>query len=642
MRALIVLLLLFLCQSLFAANHYILDGGTGDGSAWNNALDSLPTTLVRGDTYYIADGSYATYVFNDAVSGSSVITIKKATIPDHGIETGWQSSYGDGQAVFSGGLAFTTDYWLFDGQTRSSWTNGHGFKILHPTPTGKGITLGGDHIAIQYTEVEGNGPDDDPGTTADDSVYALASQTDLRFSFTYMHNVGRCFFVLRGLNNLIVENSYFTLNESLAEQHAEGVSLYGGDGHCDNNIFRNNIWVDVEGTGVIVVGNGEGNRFYGNLIYFTADYPHSGQTGSYLSNGSITSWSSETQYNAKFFNNTIIIPVNEVDNRNFAVTTQGSGTGNVASNNLYYCSGDLKSEWITYSPGTSHDYSAYSGTSAFGEGHSITGISSSIFANSVNNDYTLATALPGVEVTLETNDDLDGNERGGDGTWDIGAYEYQEPAITNHIRLTFGSTNTPIGFFRFSQPTELVSDSFSRMNRQLGFTDGLGYSDSTLGQGGFWYSVNWGIDSNSATNAPTFENERFALIDTGSASVNTSVSFRRGAAGGTNGLAVCVDGTRLWFTNYLRAYYDGNASIKLDSVVNGNATNLISHSITYADDTTIGVNVNPQRALLLVNGVIVGRAGDLWSGFATNTSHGLWNGNGSSAASFRNFMIFNQ
>jgi len=37
------------------ANHYILDGGSGDGSAWDNALDDLPAAFVRGDTYYVGD-----------------------------------------------------------------------------------------------------------------------------------------------------------------------------------------------------------------------------------------------------------------------------------------------------------------------------------------------------------------------------------------------------------------------------------------------------------------------------------------------------------------------------------------------------------------------------------------------------------
>src|SRR5690606_21620262 len=85
------------------ADYCVRAGATGadDGSNWNNAYPDLPTTLERGSTYYIADGSYDGYTFNDVVSGTTLITIKKATVSDHGgIETGWSDAYGDGQAIF--------------------------------------------------------------------------------------------------------------------------------------------------------------------------------------------------------------------------------------------------------------------------------------------------------------------------------------------------------------------------------------------------------------------------------------------------------------------------------------------------------------------------------------------------------------
>jgi len=58
-------LILFLAVSVFfpsllwAANHYVRAGatGAGDGSDWENAYTQLPPNLVRGDTYYIADGT---------------------------------------------------------------------------------------------------------------------------------------------------------------------------------------------------------------------------------------------------------------------------------------------------------------------------------------------------------------------------------------------------------------------------------------------------------------------------------------------------------------------------------------------------------------------------------------------------------
>src|SRR5437879_13793231 len=44
--------------------------GANNGSDWNNAFSSLPATLQRGAIYYVADGSYGSYVFHAPVSGS--------------------------------------------------------------------------------------------------------------------------------------------------------------------------------------------------------------------------------------------------------------------------------------------------------------------------------------------------------------------------------------------------------------------------------------------------------------------------------------------------------------------------------------------------------------------------------------------
>ncbi|MDP2690325.1 MAG: hypothetical protein Q8P48_09475, partial [Deltaproteobacteria bacterium] len=134
---LVFLVLLTLPQAASAAVHYVRSGATGAGADWANALPSLPPALVRGDTYYIADGSYPSYTFDDPQSGSSWIYIKKATAADHGTSAGWQSSYGDGAAVFSP-IKVLTGYYEINGQVGGgpgSWTSVHGFKIQY-TGTG--------------------------------------------------------------------------------------------------------------------------------------------------------------------------------------------------------------------------------------------------------------------------------------------------------------------------------------------------------------------------------------------------------------------------------------------------------------------------------------------------------------------------
>jgi hypothetical protein len=123
-----------LAGEVIAANHYVRAGasGTGSGADWTNAYTSLPATLVRGDTYYIAAGTYSGVTFKTATSGTTLITIKKATVADHGIATGWLDSYAAGQANFTSELIIESSNWVIDGQTGGgpgAWNSGFGFKI---------------------------------------------------------------------------------------------------------------------------------------------------------------------------------------------------------------------------------------------------------------------------------------------------------------------------------------------------------------------------------------------------------------------------------------------------------------------------------------------------------------------------------
>src|SRR3989344_1283684 len=113
--------------------HYVRTGaiGANNGSDWANAWTTLPATLQRGHTYYIADGVYGGYTFDDALSGNLYIIVKKAIASDHGTETGWQSTYGDEQAIWGYSVSFTRGYYIFNGSKSTDGVAGsYGFKIL--------------------------------------------------------------------------------------------------------------------------------------------------------------------------------------------------------------------------------------------------------------------------------------------------------------------------------------------------------------------------------------------------------------------------------------------------------------------------------------------------------------------------------
>src|SRR5690242_5411123 len=110
-----ILLLSLMVVPATAANKYVRQGATGSTCVdWANACNTLPSSLTRGDTIYVATGNYGSYTFSTAASGSTVITIKKATVADHGTATGWSDTYGTGQAVWTG-WTIRSDNWVFDG-----------------------------------------------------------------------------------------------------------------------------------------------------------------------------------------------------------------------------------------------------------------------------------------------------------------------------------------------------------------------------------------------------------------------------------------------------------------------------------------------------------------------------------------------
>src|SRR3989338_2053300 len=160
---------------------YIRDGATSSSCTdWTNACDSLPGTLQRGATYYIADGSYGSYTFDDPVFGTQLITIKKATASDHGTNTGWSSSYGSGQAVFGGTIRISSSYITIDGQVGGGlgdWKGAVtplGFKInVTSANSGSGIDVARNmlNIVVKHFEIEGNGGDgDNPGNIENDGI----------------------------------------------------------------------------------------------------------------------------------------------------------------------------------------------------------------------------------------------------------------------------------------------------------------------------------------------------------------------------------------------------------------------------------------------------------------------------------------
>ena len=131
---------------------HVMSGATGDGSGsdWDNALHQLPASLLRGYTYYIANGNYPAYVFDDATNANELITIRKATSDEHGVETGWDNTFSDGEALF-GQIEFETGDYVFDGCMPGGFrvVGGYQGEVIN-------IPSSSNNIHIKYVDVDGN------------------------------------------------------------------------------------------------------------------------------------------------------------------------------------------------------------------------------------------------------------------------------------------------------------------------------------------------------------------------------------------------------------------------------------------------------------------------------------------------------
>ncbi len=428
LRTAILLAALLSAASLPAANRYVRAGAAGanTGADWTNAWTALPGNLVRGDTYYVADGTYAGLRLDDAESGSLVITIRKATAADHGTATGWQGAYGDGQAVFSGWSWITNDYYVLDGQERSGWKTGYGFKLTAPAD---GLTLrlddssgagtlasGSHHLAFRFLEFDG------AGYATADGIYSLGRNTDITIQSCYFHDYGRTHVLSRNWDTVLTEHTYFARNQSSAELHGESWS----DMNSINFIYRYNVTEDCEGTAIIFtrVQPVSNWQVYGNVFWWTAGYNAEGISGLIISDGCID-WNvhNNTIYNAKGLYSGLRL--NETASSNVKVY-----------NNIWWSCVRTDHQFGDYR------YNLYYNTTNNKQGTGdVLWSGANLFASAAGGDFQLALATPaGTAVPAPYDRDASGRTRGADGVWDRGAFEYavglpSRPAAPLNLRV---------------------------------------------------------------------------------------------------------------------------------------------------------------------------------------------------------------
>lgn len=410
----LLLVLLFACSAQ-AANHFVRQGATGDGSGsdWTNACTDFTYTtgscdennLTRGDTYYVADGSYSSAQFDTPTSGTSVIAIKKCSAGDHGTETGYVSTYCDGQAIFgdisvgptSVGPA-ASHYWVFDGAYRneSSWNtaSAYGFKASTIWSGGDGTCS--QNVTVQYMELS-------PGDDTTRPIFLRFTGCDnWTFSRLYLHDSGEV--NIAGGDTFLFEKMYWF--------ETYGKECLRGQNQASNMVIRYNVFHDccrddnAPGEGCtaevgVFANQGsepdfEGFRAYGNIVRKTISQSKS--------DASIFAQASD----CLVYNNTVY------DNSTNQAADLECTLGGISQsrNNIVYLPNGITAG---FSAGTSDNNSTYT--------------SSPPFVNVATGDFHLTGALAGVSLSSPYNQDMDGATRGSDGTFDRGAFEYDDGGL---------------------------------------------------------------------------------------------------------------------------------------------------------------------------------------------------------------------
>lgn len=432
-------------NAVFAAEHFVRPGPNGgsygneDGSDWNNAFDGLPSTLIRGDTYYVAGGIYAqVWCLDDAEDETKVITIKKANAIDNSGITGWQASFATDQAVvynpsdttYGAAVNMKRGYYTIDGVTGTG-KSGHGIKLRYANLSQNNNLIfvsvnTANNCVIKHVEFE------NPGSAYDFAQWGIhaigASFGGWTVQYCYIHNFN-VFTKHDGGNGYTIEYCYFKDNWGSSAHHSALLSIVCADGL----IFRFNIVENAtNGTGgIIVLGSYsayacdvENVEIYGN-VFFDATSVGNGlwATGNSSDPCGMVNW--------RIYNNTI---VNQKGSYLAGYNGTERDSGTIIKNNLFYGA----NAYISTAGSTiSHNYyNKCSNVSAQDSAVISTETATVLFKDYSQKDFRLTEDSQAVDTGTELGDpyniDINRMLRPKEAT-DIGAYEL--PPAPENLRI---------------------------------------------------------------------------------------------------------------------------------------------------------------------------------------------------------------
>lgn len=431
----IAILLLVISLECSAASRYIRAGasGAGNGSSWADAWATFGSvSWVRGDTYYVAAGTYNENVsVSSSLSGSLWVMVKRANESDNSGDAGWISSY-SGLATIAGTLSLNNGYVSWDGY-EGSGTNGHGFLVASTNLAGSvvAISAGTSNFKLLRTEVRGSGFSASSNALDGISWANVTPQKGLLCASNWIHSVTRNGITLGSVVGTGWDDPGATFDGNVISEtggclnpdiHGQGVQVcydtedkYLTFSRC---IFQNNV-----GSAAIAFLGGSGAfhseaRIINNIFRITDN-----STYRTLSPGVI--WSHDGASlcsNILIANNTFLGIGNSTNSGVLAhvdLTTVGA-TGNLLQNNVFEACHFTKSH-----SGVTNKNNGYYGNSGsgipFGTDGQINGSSTTLRSDLrlIDGGYGVGS---GSELSQYFSSDFSGSVRVL--PWDIGAYEF--------------------------------------------------------------------------------------------------------------------------------------------------------------------------------------------------------------------------
>jgi hypothetical protein len=185
--------ILCFARTSFAVVHYInaACASSCDGSTWGKGWKTFgAVTWTRGDTYYVAGGTYAENVSVMVTSGTAWITIKKANTADNGSDPDWNESFASTVALIQGYMLLGYGHVEVNGVTGSGFS-GHGIKVA-PTAETSPIILDGSTgpYYLRYIKAAGKGfASGSACYSALGNNNATTAQKNLHLAYMYFHDV---------------------------------------------------------------------------------------------------------------------------------------------------------------------------------------------------------------------------------------------------------------------------------------------------------------------------------------------------------------------------------------------------------------------------------------------------------------------